>query len=480
MNPLSDFKKNPILAKVINITKTKKLRVYLVGGFLRDAFLNRVSFDLDFAVDKNAIKFAKSVSHKLNGNLVILDKQHGSSRVIIKHKGNNFNLDFTDFRGLQIKEDLFRRDFSINALAFDTLLLKKAKRISDILIDPYFGMRDIYTRSVRAINDKTFRDDPLRILRAFSMSATLKFNIDSQTLTLARKEKRRISSVSAERIREELFKILKVADAAKFFKMMDESSVLDKVMPEINIMRGIQQGPYHHLDVLEHSFETMHQLEKLFWELRRKKKIVFYLDEIIAGNHSRGQILKLAAFLHDIGKPGSLTHDAGKTKFHGHERLGKRFASKICDRLKLSMKEKEAINTIIFWHLRPGYLADNPNITDRAKFRYFRDTHNEGLSILLLSIADQRATRGPLTHDESRVQHEKTCLCLSKEYFKRKEEKKLPKLITGDDLIRKLKLNPGPLFREILEKVEEEQAAGEIRSKKSALELARKIVNIKS
>lgn len=474
MNPLFKIKKNHFFGVILKLAELNRRKVYLVGGYLRDLFLRRESFDFDFAVDKGAIKFSRSVAERLKGDFVILDKEHGSARVIVKKENTNYTFDFTDFRGRDINEDLSLRDFTINAMALDLICLKKA--VSEELIDPYSGKSDIKKGLIKAVNNRAFCDDPLRILRVFSLSAVLKFKIDGPTLKLAQESRDGIFSVSSERVREELFKVLAVPNAADFFRKMDNLSILEKIIPEINIMRGIEQGPYHHLDVLGHSFEAVSQIEKLFSELKRNKKVSAYLDEVIAAEHTRRQVLKLAAFLHDIGKPDALTFEEGKTKFHGHEHVGRRLASTICDRLKLSGKEKDAIKAMILWHLRPGYLADNPDISERAIFRYFRDTDSEGVSILILSMADQRSTRGPLTHKESRVRHEKTCLWLMREYFRRKEEKRLPKLITGVDLIKKLRLNPGPIFKEILIQVEEEQAAGEITTKKKALELARQIV----
>lgn len=475
MSLLLNFKKSPILDKVIRLAELRRRRVYLVGGYLRDLFLNRQSLDFDFAVDNATINFAQVLSKKLKSDFVVLDKEHGCARLILKRGAQYHTLDFTDFRGKSIEDDLLRRDFTINAMAVDISKIKKREGIDNVLIDPYSGREDILKKIIKVVNKDTFNDDPLRILRLFSLSSVLKFRLDPDTLKLAEQDKEKLSSVSSERIREELFKILSTPYAANFLKMMDEVSILSKVLPEINIMRNVAQGPYHHLDVLEHSFETLAQIENLFIQLKRNRRITFYLNEVISCSHTRRQLLKLAAFLHDIGKPDTLTLEEGKTKFHGHEHIGRKLVSSISERLKLSVKEKETIKTVVLWHLRPGYLADNETITERAKFRYYRDTQNEGVSILLLSMADQRATRGPLTNEEERKHHEKTCLWLIKEYFRRKEAKKMPKLITGDDLVRKLKLTPGPFFGEILTQIEEEQAAGEINTKKEALELARKI-----
>jgi tRNA nucleotidyltransferase (CCA-adding enzyme) len=156
--------------------------------------------------------------------------------------------------------------------------------------------------------------------------------------------------------------------------------------------------------------------------------------------------------------------------------VGLKITENIAKRLKLSNDELEALEKMVFWHLRPGYLADIDEITPRAKFRYFRDAGKEGVSILLISIADQRATRGPLTSDESRIDHEKVSFNLIREYFRKQKEKKMPRLINGDDLIKTFKLQPSPLIGKILSEIEESQAIGKIKTKKQALQAARRLV----
>ncbi|MCX7661381.1 MAG: hypothetical protein N2Z79_01695, partial [Candidatus Omnitrophica bacterium] len=166
----------------------------------------------------------------------------------------------------------------------------------------------------------------------------------------------------------------------------------------------------------------------------------------------------------------------GKTKFYGHERIGLEIARGIAMRLKLSNAELDSLEKMILWHLRPGYLADNERITPRAIFRFFRDAAQEALSILLLSIADQRATQGPLTTQESLLQHEKVTFELIRQYFKRQREKKPKRLVNGYDLMRRFKLNPSPLIGKILKELEELQAIGRIKTKKDAYSVAERII----
>lgn len=471
MKEIIDILRQDFISKVIFLSKKRNAKLYFVGGFLRDVILERKreNSDLDFAVDNDAIGLAREFAKQSKSGFVILDKEHGCARVIYK----NYTLDFTDFRGKDLKEDLLHRDFTINTLA---LKLPPDKDLRKSLIDYYGAVDDLNKQTIRVTSADSFKQDHLRILRAFSLSAILKFKIEKKTLSLAKKNREKLSDVASERLRDELFKILDSTQTTKYIKQLDKAGILSYVIPQIELMRSLKQGPYHHLDVWGHSLETLRQFEILLSDLREDKELNSYLETKLAAERKRKQLIKLVCLLHDIGKPRAFEIKQGKTIFHGHEKIGRDIAKAVSEKLKLSTKEKFAIDTMIFWHLRPGYLADNRNITQRAKFRYFRDAADEAVSILLLSVCDQRATRGPLANPKSRIKHEKVVFALIKEYFSRKKEKKFVRLINGDDLIKKLNLEPSPLFKKILQEVEETQAEGKIKTKQQALELAKRIV----
>lgn len=487
---LKKLKSNPHLALISDNFKNRPQEIYLVGGYLRDLFLKRKkekyappsagakspakAGDFDFAVSSQAIKISREIAGKLKSGFVVLDKVHGSSRIVHTKNGFSCNFDFTDFRGKDIHQDLLRRDFTINSLAVNLRAIKNSRTIDTVLLDPYSGRADIKARCIRTVSDFSLPEDPLRILRAFSLSAVLDFKIEPKTKDAVAKHKKKISSSAFERIAEELFKILNSENGFKAFKAMDDFGILDEIMPEIKVMRGVGQGPYHHLDVYGHSLEALKQIERLFSELKRNRAIQDYLNKIVSGTHTKKALLKLGAFLHDIGKPASKERINGKTCFHGHERTGRNIAREIAERLRLSNDEKNALDKMIFWHLRPGYIADIENLTQRAIYRFFRDAQDEAVSILLLSIADQRSTRGPLTRGANRKHHEDVCLGLAREFFRKAKEKKLPPLVNGYDIMRHLKAPPGPLIGKILEEINEAQAAGELKTKAGALELAGK------
>ena len=467
-----------LLNAAFTFAQKKKVKLYLVGGYLRDRILKREKLhpDIDFCLKKGSIVFGRSLAREIRAGFVVLDREHGSCRLVKKTGGKVYTLDFTDFRGKDLLEDLLLRDFTINAMA---LALEEAVAFShwdDALIDPYGARRDIKRKVIRMVHSGAFDEDPLRVLRAFSLASIFGFTIAKETIRLIRLKCQALSAVSGERIRDELFKILEGPDAYAYFSRMDKLKVLDAVMPEIGQMRRIAQGPYHHLDVWKHSLETVRQLELLIQEFKKNKDVSEYLGETLSSVRTRGSLMKLGALLHDIGKPKARRRKNGKLIFHGHERLGSLITEGLARRLHLSNGEIDALKRMVFWHLRPGYLGDSPVVTPRAAFRYFRDAAFEGASILLLSMADQRSTKGRLTTRASRVQHEKICSCLIKEYFRKAKAEKPARLVNGDELMRACKLTPSPLVGKILSELQELQAIGKIHSKAEAFKAAQRCI----
>jgi len=452
---------------------SQKKEVYLVGGFLRDLFAGykKPSLDLDFSVKSGAIDFGRMLARRLRAGFVVLDREHGCCRLVFKRgvAGPAATFDFVDFRGRDFEADLKKRDFTVNTLAV-RLPFKRTG-----LLDVCGGLKDLHVKTVRMVGPSSFDEDPLRILRAFSLSATLGFAIEPATLRLAQLKREQLRGVAGERLRDEFFKVLAAGDAWRHIRKMDRRHVLENVIPQIRVMHNVKQGGYHHLDVWGHSLETVRKLEEQLGRFRGGPDMAHYLDEPMTTGRSRRQLIKLAAMLHDIGKPKAHEVKAGKTMFHGHERIGRIISDAVSERLRLSTRERFALDTIIFWHLRPGYLADNKVLTRRAVHRFFRDTKEEAVSVLLVSIADQRATRGPLATPESRKRHEKVSFALIGEYFDSLKQKPFVRLINGTDLIRRLRLEPGPVFSTILDAVEDAQVEGRVRTKPQAIALARMI-----
>jgi len=455
-----------------DLAKKKKLEIYLVGGYLRELMLDKNSLDYDFAVSKNAIKLAEQFANRIKGAFVLLDKERGCARVVKKHGNEISTYDFADFRADSFKKDLSHRDFTINTMSIDLFLLDFKSALKPQVCDHKKGLKDLNDKRIKLVSVKAFKDDPLRMLRAYSLQAVLGFQIDPKTQDQIQKDKALLLEVSPERVREEFFKILNSNRTAETIKAMDHIGLLEQVIPQIRVMYGCKQGGYHHLDVWPHSIEVLVQMEKIFENMKDQEDVEAYVNETISGNHTRKALMKFAALLHDIGKPDTRKREGERLSFHAHERVGKNITKIIAKMLKLSTRERHDLENMVLWHLRPGYLSNFKSPSERMIFRYFRDTKEEGASILLLSLADQRSTRGPLTSQVDQDHHEDICLDLLDRFFEKKKEKPFVCLINGNDILKKLKVKPSPLIGEILREVEERQVLGKIKTKKEALDIA--------
>jgi poly(A) polymerase len=468
----------PFLSEIYEFCLLKKKAVYIVGGYLRDLFLNRQKEnpDIDFCISKGAVKFGRELSRKLGAGFVVLDKEHGCCRLVKKLENRIYTFDFSDFRGKTLKLDLLHRDFTINTLALDLKDAVVSRDIQKHIIDLYGAAKDIKLKTIRIAHNGAFAEDPLRILRAFSLAAIFSFKIEAKTFALIKKEKKKLLGVSLERVRDELFKIFESPNAHKYIVELDRFRILSLFLPEIEPMRGKYQGPYHHLDIWKHTLESLKQMEGVIDSAQKNPDIKTYLDQVISSPRKRFGLMKFAAILHDVGKPKAMRRIEGKLIFHGHERIGRDMARGIAKRLKLSNDDQSCLEKIVYWHLRPGYLGDSLKPTERAKFRYFRDAAEESLSTLLFSLADQRSTKGPLTRRKDALQHEKVVAALIKESLEKKKEEKPVRLLTGDDLIEEFGLEPSALIGKILRKIEELQAIGKLHTKAEALKQAKKLI----
>jgi len=467
------LRKIPHLSSISRLADDLGIKVWLVGGALRDFCLNRGDdlVDFDFCVEKKTTLLVKKFARKISSKFIVLDAKEESLRVILKHKGFIYTYDFTRMRSKSFLKDLALRDFTINTLAVD-LGIK-----NPVLQDNFGAKKDLRARVIRAVGKGVIAQDPVRILRGFAFMVNYDFRIENKTLKIMADSKGLIKKSSPERISEELFKIFKSRDSYQAIKIMSKAKIIDQVMPYIDKTRGVHQGDFHHLDVWEHSIETLRQFELLYnRKLCKNKEIISYLDEELAQGRRRIQILKLACLLHDIGKPLAKGRLKKRTIFHTHEKIGRDLAENIANGLRISLREKETLKKMIFWHLRPGYLADQITPTKRAVYRFFRDTQREGVGVVLLSLSDWRATRGPKTSEKKRKRHERIMLSLIDDYLLSQKRKPLPKLVDGYNIMNKLNLTPGPLVGQILKKIREEQALGKISVKKEAFELAKKIV----
>jgi len=470
-----------LLEKLVELFQKRNIDCYVVGGFVRDGLLGRTNSDIDLAVDGEAIAIASEVAKAFDARMVPLDEVNQVARVVFPQTGYQWHLDFATIRG-GIEEDLRLRDFTVNAIAIRLCGVKDDWSRVEI-IDPLNGCRDLSRMLVRAVSDTSFREDPARLLRAVRLAATLDFSIEPATEALIRRDSGLLSTVAGERLRDELCYILETHRAYQSLCYLDRLSLLAALMPELTSSKGVTQPKEHFWDVFDHSLETVACVERLLREQDSDKQdaliaLVPWSPEMAqhfaqesAGGRTRRALLKLAALLHDIGKPATKTiEQSGRMRFLGHAKEGSAMAVQIMERLRFSNREIKMVQLMIEHHLRPGYLLSEDMPSSRAIYKYFRDTGDVGIDTLFLGLADHLAARGPtLDLDQWRKHAEVTQYILSK-WFEEKTTVTPPKLIDGHILIEKLGLSPGPQVGQLLEMVREAQAAGEIQTAEEAID----------
>ncbi|MFH1563840.1 MAG: HD domain-containing protein [Nitrospirota bacterium] len=462
--------KKPFFSVLRDLALKTNIHFYLVGGCIRDYLLKRPCNDYDFAVKGDAIAFAQQVSNVLKGSFVLLDKEKGSARVVLKLKKQLINLDFNNLKAENIHADLRMRDFTINAIAINLTA-------NDIeFIDPTNGLKDIEAKCIRIISETTFKDDPLRMLRAVRLSSELRFELEKETWEAITKLKGLISNVSVERITNEIYLTLAAKDSSHFIAQLDKSGLLEQIIPEIIPLKGLNQDTYHHLPVWEHSLATLGQLEGIVSSLDRlfpqwHTRIKRYLNQHISGGHTRLVNLKFSCLLHDIGKSGTMTQEpSGRIKFIEHEVLGAKISPKIANRLKLSTKEKMMMELVVKSHMRPGHLVQAPILTNKALHRFFRDLDKEGVSTLLLSLADRYATIGPKVPPENLHRHYQTVSLIIDKFYSPTPTITPPKILKGGEIMEYFGLKSGPIIGKLLKEIEEAYVDKKITNKKEALE----------
>ena len=473
-----------LLSEISSIFTQHNLRVYLVGGFIRDMMLGRETNDVDISVEGgDALETAQILASGTNGKYVVLDEVNRIARVVLTGTTRPLYIDVTSFYG-DIETDLAGRDFTIDAMAVD---LQDFLSGGTNLIDPFNGKGDLKKRTVRALRPDVFRQDGLRLLRAVRLAAELDFSIETETELFIKENKSLIKAVSGERIREELVKLFSVPGSSRYFSYINELGLLSEIIPEIAYMKGVEQPKEHYWNVFDHSLKTIEAVDFLMrereWIVKERDllqdvpwtdEICAHLDRQVSGGSTRKLLLKFGALLHDIAKPQTKAIDEnGRMRFIGHPKQGADIAAVICNRLRFSTRETKLVEHLVYYHLRPVQMSNTGMPTSRAIYRFYRDVGSDGTDILFLALADFLATAGPaLNIDEWHGQTQLIRYIM--EEYGNQATKRLPvKLIDGEDIMECFGLTPGPLIGKLLDLVHEAQAAGDIGSRDEAIALVR-------
>ncbi len=445
---------------------------WIVGGAVRDAALGREVSDLDLAVADDPAKVAKAVAREGDGHAFELSAEFATWRAVAADRA--WQLDATALRGETIEADLAARDFTLGAVAVP---LGGGEPL-----DPFGGLADLEGRRLRAVGEGSFAADPLRLLRAARIAADLGLEVDPGTAALARGEAARAADPAGERQLAELRRLLGGPDPLRGLALLDELGLTAVVLPEVEALRGVEQGPNHHLDVHGHTLAVLERTLEVERDLgrfagERSGDARALLDEPLADEMTRGTALRFGALLHDIGKPATRGERDGYVTFIGHDGVGAGIVAAICRRLRASRLLTTHLAALTRQHLRLGFMVHEAPLPPRRVHEYLRATEPVAADVTLLTVADRLSARGsgPFATDEAIEAH----LALAREMlaaaFDWRRDGPPPPLLRGDELAAELGIDPGPELGELLAELEAAQYAGEVSTRAEAVERARRV-----
>lgn len=447
----SAIQRDPVLQSLFELARKKGDRIYLVGGTLRDLALGRPPGDWDLVADR-PWEFATAAANALGKRVISLGKEAlPTYRIALP----SCHLDVVGLDGAGLEADLRRRDFTVDALAYDPE--------DDWLLDPTGGIEDLENKLLRVPSPGAFLQDPLRIVKAFRLLAQMEcFRLESGTRALLEAAREALADVAPERLCHELELLLAAPAPSAAVREMAQTGILEILLPELKPLRGLTQNRFHHADVLDHTLLALQELDgPPPWMgpfgLSKGEKVDWVT-------------LRLSALLHDAGKAATYTVDAkGEAHFHGHPKPSAELARQALKRLRFSGERTEAVATLCLNHLRPlGLLKTQPRKT--ALRRLVHDLGPALNHLLLLAVADKRASKGQdhLANLEALKGLCGEALAVARDSGE--ELRRLPKLVDGLEALEILGLNrPGPELGKALDALHEQQVSGDISHRDAAI-----------
>jgi putative nucleotidyltransferase with HDIG domain len=490
--PIS-FSHSPLIDKVRDTLPNQE--IHLVGGAVRDMLINRIAPDLDFALPSKGISSARKVANTLNADFMVLDDERDTGRVIFTDTdGTRTFLDFATYRGDTLEDDLRTRDFTINAIAFDLH--------TGTIIDPLNGATDLRTGLIRACSPTSISDDPVRILRAIRQAAAFNFKIEIETRKVMRKSVSLLPNISPERQRDELFKILEGPKPDAATRALEMLGVFPHLLPELSALKGVEQSPPHIYDVWEHTLSVLGYLESIIASLRIgysaeetndmftglltlrlgrfRERLAEHFAKSLNTDRSVRAALFFAALYHDVQKPATRSVDeTGGIRFFDHDIQGAEIASQRARSFNLSNDEIDLIKKIVKQHMRFHFFtsrieSDKKEPSRKAIYRFFRDSGETGVDLVLLGLADLRGTYGHTLPQATWTAALDVARILLENYWEKPEETiSPPRLLDGNELMMELSLEPGRIVGQLLEAIREGQATGKVSTRDEALKFAR-------
>jgi tRNA nucleotidyltransferase/poly(A) polymerase len=447
---------------------------WVVGGAVRDAVLGLEVGDVDLAVPGDPEPVARRIASDFDGHAFELSAEFPTWRA--GDRENRWQVDVATLRGPSITEDLALRDFTVGAMAVN-LLTREG-------LDPNGGMEDLARGIIRVVGPGSFPEDPLRLMRAARLAAQFGWQIDPETLVLGRESAKRSREPAGERSLSELCRLMAARDPVAGLAAMEGLGLFETLLPEVGEMRGVVQGPNHHLDVYGHTVEVLEGVLRIESELDRfvgvnAAAVADLLREPLADGVTRSTGLRLAALFHDCAKPATRTEADGFISFRGHDQAGAETVLEVFARLKSSRRLAGYVADLTRNHLILGFMVPERPLPRGRIFDYLRQTEPNAIDLTLLTVADRLAARGSssVAGQEMVSGHLALAEEMIGEALAWREQGPPARLLPGGELADQLGIRPGPELGRILESLDRAVFCGEVGSATEAVEYARRLLD---
>ena len=430
---------------------------YLVGGAVRDLLLNKPVYDLDFALPADSIRISRLVADQLRGDFFILDQERQTARVILRDKlARRVMVDFSVFQGSDLEEDLRSRDFTITSMALDIME-------GDQVIDHFGGAQDLKQGLIRSTTPDSIKADPLRCLRAVRMAAQYKFRILDETKEQIRKYQSGISEISPERIRDEVFRILSGPNQSTALQSLDRLGLYERIFkgrlstPAHQTIRGLERLWLILLSPHNQEIAANWHLGALVERLGRyRDELAEHLDQELVSGRSAYQLSFLTPLIGEIGFSGARKSGEVPPALSNQE----------MDRISKSFLAAKAFEDLV---------ENQGQIVPIRVYRYFKSFGAAGVEGVFLALA-ARIGKGPHSLDDRWLEVlEKSRTLLEGWWEMTSQWVDPPVLISGDDLIKELGLDPGPRIGDLLESLREAQVQEGLVTKDQAWKFMREL-----
>lgn len=436
--------------------------IYLVGGSVRDFAMDKTSLDRDLIVaGVDARDFAIRIAEFFNAVFVPLDEVNRIYRVVLPDKINYF--DITNPVEGSIDKDLARRDLTVNAVAVNLSTME--------IVDKFNGLNDILNKQLNSVSEKNFIDDPLRILRAFRFMSVLGFKMSDELMCIIKKHINLLNLPAVERINYELLKLFGGNFAYDTLLSLDNTGGLEVLFPFVSELKRVPPNTHHHLDLFYHSLETVRQIQLLY--LNAEKEVQSHLEEVSFGAHPRLAFLKLAGFMHDIGKfsTWSIEEETGRHRFIKHDDAGAKLAVPFLKKMNFSNKQIDYLTSMIKNHMYPSQVISAPALNEKVMMRYVRKMEDNSIDVIILAMADRFSALGEAVTEDMVNQNISGLQNLMNFYISVKDSlEPLPKLLTGNEIMSLLNIKPSPLLGKIITALHDAQLSGDVMTKEHAID----------